>query len=587
MHELETVASPWLAEFSTPQFEARELNGVATVRRANGSVLALFSNEKLNARDPFAKIRAPYRLLENENAIAISPARWWNLQANTTYTSRRRISVVNAVGFDEDFQNRLPVQEVFQTPTRSLILEPSMEFRAGPAHRLVVDYVYDRWAANDTGAGGLALKTRAIDERNLQRNGTLTWYWEPGGRWVSILSAYLGRNRFSRRPSPADPSVEVQGALLLGDPQLENEAHSHSSERYNASWSVLAEDHEIKFGAEARFLRGENISRKNFNPLLSFAGGAAPLLDGDLNIVGRRLTLIDSLERFRRTALLLRAGLPDEEILARGGGASLFSISGGDPFARLRQWEYSAYVQDVWQLRPWVLLSLGARFQTQTGVRNDRAFGPRFGLSWGLPGGGSSPRQVIRLGAGLFHEGFSEDLRLNTIRYNGLNQRVFVVQRPGAVLLPSFPQLLEGNATASCSAATQGCGYPASLMPRRGGNVVGALTGTSQPRSACRTAVASSGISAPTQSKKERPPGPFRHPSTTFTSTRPMAASGCTIFSSGAAAEDASRGRRSTTTRGLSAIRMDLPRFPPTAGTSPRSTGGRPPISVIPHTFPR
>jgi hypothetical protein len=444
VHELETVASPWLAEFSAPQFEARDLKGVAAVKGVHGELEFSYSHERLNARNPFNAQRPPYRFGRNENKVALSPFRWWNLELQSTLDGRRRISVVNALGLDREF-NRVPIRELVRTPSRSLVLEPSMEFRVTQAHRFLCRYIYDRWAADRAGAGGLTLASRALDERNLLRSGNLDWYWEPGGRWVAAVRTRMVRDRYSRRPSPDEFSVDVQGAFLGGDPQLENEAHSHASESADAFVSILERDHELKIGAEARGLRVENLSRKNFNATLLFAGGSAPVLNDELEVVGRALTVIDSLERLRRTALLERKGLPDAEILARGGGASLFTGAIGDPFARLRQWEYGAYVQDVWQVRPWLLLSVGLRLQTQTGVGNDTALGPRFGLAWGLSRGGSAPRQVIRLGAGVFHDRFSDDLRMNLLRYDGFRQRQFVVQRPGAVILPTLPQLLEGN----------------------------------------------------------------------------------------------------------------------------------------------
>ena len=129
------------------------------------------------------------------------------------------------------------------------------------------------------------------------------------------------------------------------------------------------------------------MSPQNFAGTFTFGGGLAPELDANNQIVtdaGGNPVLIDitSIERFRRTQLFRQRGLTPAEIRARGGGATQFSISGGNPEADVTYADFSPFIQDDWRFRPNLTLSAGLRYEIQNNIHSDLNFAPRLAFAW-------------------------------------------------------------------------------------------------------------------------------------------------------------------------------------------------------------
>ncbi|HEX2270970.1 MAG TPA: TonB-dependent receptor, partial [Pyrinomonadaceae bacterium] len=175
---------------------------------------------------------------------------------------------------------------------------------------------------------------------------------------------------------------------------------------------------------------------------------------------------ISSLERYRRTLVFSRAGLSAAQIRVLGGGATQFSIAGGNPEATVKQTDVAFYIQDEWKVRPNFTLSPGLRYENQTNIDSNYNFAPRIAFAWSpVFGGGKEatpaatpagatatapaapaapagppagpPKTVFRGGVGFFYNRFSEDATLQAIRFNGTNQQQFLVDDP--TILDLFP----------------------------------------------------------------------------------------------------------------------------------------------------
>jgi hypothetical protein len=105
--------------------------------------------------------------------------------------------------------------------------------------------------------------------------------------------------------------------------------------------SLSRNRHMIKLGGRVRGLTQSDRSVQNYNGMFTFT----------------------SLDAYRITGLGLRDGLTPSQIRALGGGASQFSMVGGDPLARVGQVDAGVFLQDDWgpeQLRAAHWLRLGA-----------------------------------------------------------------------------------------------------------------------------------------------------------------------------------------------------------------------------------
>ena len=191
-----------------------------------------------------------------------------------------------------------------------------------------------------------------------------------------------------------------------------------------------------------RSTRIDQFSPQNFGGTYTFfGGGLGPELDANDDPIPGTEEVITSIERYRRTQVFLARGLTGAEIRLRGGGASQFRLSDGNPETKVSQWDFGGFMQDDWKVRPNLTLSLGLRYENQSNIDSNFNFAPRIGFAWS-PGGQQS-KTVIRGGYGVFYERVGENLTLQAIRLNGVNQQQFTVQNPDFFpLIPTGEQLV-------------------------------------------------------------------------------------------------------------------------------------------------
>src|SRR6185369_6106381 len=129
-----------------------------------------------------------------------------------------------------------------------------------------------------------------------------------------------------------------------------------------------------------------SVSPGNFGGTWTFAGGRGPRLDDNDNVVlvNNQPEIIDlsSLERYRRTLAFSRAGMTPAAIRLLGGGATQFSIAGGNPEALVKQTDVAVYMQDEWKVRPNFTLSPGFRYENQDNIDSNYNFAPRIAFAW-------------------------------------------------------------------------------------------------------------------------------------------------------------------------------------------------------------
>jgi hypothetical protein len=149
---------------------------------------------------------------------------------------------------------------------------------------------------------------------------------------------------------------------------------------------------------------------------------------------------ISSLERYRRTLFFSRQGLSNSAIREFGGGPSQFLLSGGNPAASVTQADVGLFVEDTWRVRPDLTLGIGLRYEAQNHLGDWSDVAPRISLAWALPGGPVKKRKVVlRLGSGIFYDRFTENLVLQTVRFNGSTQQQVLINNPD--FFPTVPAL--------------------------------------------------------------------------------------------------------------------------------------------------
>jgi hypothetical protein len=454
IREIRINQNPFSAEYERLGFGRIEILTKPGTDRFRGQGFFGFNDESLNSRNPFAPERASYQS-RNYGGNVSGPL----VKGKASFFldfERREVDdndVINATILDSNLE---PTQFglTILTPVRRTTFSPRFDYQLNATNTLVGRYTFSRNERLNTGAGDFNLLSRVFDSASTEHTFQLTE--------TAILSpTVINETRFQfisrRNEQEGDnsvPTVRVLEAFTGGGSSV-GLAFNNERRWELANNTTLAKGtHALKFGVRLRGISLTDFSPNNFAGTFTFAGGFAPQLDSNNQVVldnaGQPVLIpITSIERYRRTLLFgQQPELTNAEIRALGGGATQFQIAGGNPEAGVSQTDFGAYVQDDWRVRPNLTLSLGLRYEGQTNIASSLNFAPRFTFAWAPGASGAraqQPKTVIRGGFGVFYDRVSESLTLQESRFNGTNQQQFLVTDLDVLDLARFtPTGVEG-----------------------------------------------------------------------------------------------------------------------------------------------
>jgi len=333
------------------------------------------------------------------------------------------------------------------TPQRRTDISPRIDYQLNQNNTLVARYRYSTSTQTNAGIGTFSLPSRAYGVDNNHHDLQLTETAVINTRTIDETRIQYTRTRVSDAGDNTIPTINVLQSFMGGGAQIGNSHTQTNHFELQNYMSVSASRQTIRFGVRLRRDTVNDFSPQNFGGTFTFAGGVlAPVLDANnqpvLDASGQAvLDRIRSIEQYRRTLLFQQQGLPMDQIRALGGGATQFTIAGGQPLADVAQVDIGAFVQDDWRVKPNLTLSLGLRYETQTNIHDWRDIAPRLGFAWAPGSGGRQGRAkiVIRGGFGMFYDRIVENLTLQALRFNGVNQLSYIVQNPN--FFPTVPSL--------------------------------------------------------------------------------------------------------------------------------------------------
>ncbi|HEY0407510.1 MAG TPA: carboxypeptidase regulatory-like domain-containing protein, partial [Pyrinomonadaceae bacterium] len=449
IREIRINLNPFSAEYSRLGFGRIEIFTKPGTDRFHGQASLNFSQQSLNSRNPFAGERAPYRfLLYGGNLSGPVIAKRASFFLDFERRDINDNSIVNATILDSSL-NVTQLRQALVTPQRRTSVSPRFDYQLNPKNTLVARYSFLHQTQQNAGVGNFSLITRAYDTAYTEQTVQLTETAVLNTRAVNEIRFQYSRQRNRQNGDNVVPTINVLDAFIGGGAQIGLATNVQDRFELQNNTTFALAHHTLRAGATLRDIRVSDISPVNFGGSFIFAGGAAPLLDANNQIVigadGQPAqTIITSIERYRRTLLFQRQGLTPAQIRALGGGATQFSIAGGDPEARLNQAEFGFFIQDEWNLRPNLTLSLGLRYDGQSNVHRSFNLAPRFSFAFAPGGGGAASRTktVIRGGFGIFFDRIAENLTLRANHLNGLAEQQFISSDPNVLgLFPAAPSL--------------------------------------------------------------------------------------------------------------------------------------------------
>ena len=439
IREIRINANPFSAEYDRLGFGRIEVLTRPGTDRFRGQASFNFNDDALNSRNPFADRRPPIQTRQyggNFGGPLVKRKASFFVDFDKRDVNDEALIVATVLDANN---NIVGFSETVPIPSRRTSFSPRIDYQINANHTLVARYNYQK-NTRVQGVGGFSLPSREFDAQNSEQSIQLT-------ETAIINKTIVNETRFqfehqtnSQDADNTIPAIDVQEAFFGGGSQVGQSHTDNNSWELTNNTSFAMGAHALKAGVRVRGIHINQFSPQNFGGTYTFFGGAlGPILDVNGQPVGGT-EIVTSIDRYRRTQVLLAQGLTGAEIRALGGGASQFRLSAGNPETEVSQWDVGGFIQDDWKLRPNFTLSLGLRYENQKNIDSNLNFGPRIGFAWS-PGGQQS-KTVVRGGYGVFYERVSENLTMTALRLNGVNQQQFTVQNPDFFPLVPTPEQL-------------------------------------------------------------------------------------------------------------------------------------------------
>ena len=408
-----------------------------------GSVYDNFADSFWNSRNPYAQQKAPFRLYEYGGSLSGPINKRSSFFLDVRRDDITNGSIVNAITLNPQTLVINPFTDTPRTPQRRVGVSPRIDYQLNEKNTLVFRYNFTHSDIRDAGIGSFNLASRGYHTQTDSQTVQITE--------TAILTAtIINETRFQFLHNSGEtiansltPALNVLGAFNGGGAPVGHAFNTQSNYEFQNYTSIIRGQHFWKLGLRLRGETVDNTSPQNFGGTFTFGGGAAPMLNANnqpvLDASGQPvLSLITSIERYRRTLLFQQLGYSPSQIRVLGGGATQFTINAGTPALSASQVDVGVFVGDDWRVRPNFTLSFGLRYETQTNIHDWRDVAPRIAIAW-APGAAaktSRPKMVLRAGFGMFYDRFSLSNTLTALRYNGIVQQQYVVANPDF-----FPQI--------------------------------------------------------------------------------------------------------------------------------------------------
>jgi hypothetical protein len=381
--EVRINQNPYSAEFFRPGRGRIEIITKDAAAAYHGALNFTFRDSALNARDPFALMRAPEQRRIWEGAISGPVGR--SKTTSFLLTGSRQDDDLQAVVFARGLNG--PIQETAASPRGLTQTAARISHQFSSNHAAYWQYNDREYPGSDLGIGGLVLPEAGTNpdhwEREIVYNDRLTL----SAHWINQFQILIGREHEGMHSISNAPAIVVQGAFMGG-------------------------------GAQVDLLRTENHFQAN--DIASFSSGRHVLKIG-VNVPDWSRRGVDEFSNFGGTYYFstladYAAQRPYAYTVQRGNGHVVYV-----------QKELGGFAQDEIKVRRNLSLALGLRYDWQNFLGDNNNFSPRLALAWAPR---SSKSTVIRAGGGLFYDRTGYIPMADLVLHDGTHLHNFLIEDP-------------------------------------------------------------------------------------------------------------------------------------------------------------
>ena len=345
----------------------------------HGNGQLLFKDASLNARNPFASNKPPYKERQANLDISgpIIPRRLTTSFA-ASQNEAQNVSTIHATLPDGVFALGIT------RPTVKRSFANRNTYQPFERHSISLNLGYATSTSKNQGVGEFALPERAYTADSDSWNVELAQFSN-----LSTESIFEGRfkltsTRDETRPFSEAVRVTVLDAFSSGGAQNRSTSTRRDYD-FSTLYTRLGEKLTLRVGTQDRYRASRSSSQNNF-------GGEFTFSTIDSYIAGNPIT---------------------------------YRVTRGNPLLNADQWELSFFIQNDWKASPRLTLMVGSRYDAQTNMRDHNNLAPRLGFAYAL-----GQATVIRGGGGVFYLGMPITIVEDQRRLDGTRQFELVIDNP-------------------------------------------------------------------------------------------------------------------------------------------------------------
>jgi hypothetical protein len=414
IQEIRISNSPFSSEFSGIGYGRTEIITRAGTGDFRGQMNFQFRDESLNARNPFnvtttgvpAK-RPPYQARNfntNFGGPLIRNKLSLNIQAQ--HNDNENSDIIRATTVDPN-GNLIQHYDPFISPNHNRRVNARTQLSINKANTLYTNFNYQKQENKNQGLGqngSFTLLERASDRFSHSSDLQIRESSILNTKMVHEVRFQYSRDTNRQSPRTTGVAINVLDTFNGGGGTNKSSANNNESEFGNllmysgSKWT-------IKTGTQGIVHRNHSLSESNFNGTWTFS------------------SLADYL-----------SGTPLQ-----------YTQTSGNPALDSSQFEFAAFLQNDYRFNNKFNLSFGVRYEDQTNISDHNNYDPRMGFAYQL-----GKTTVLRGGAGIFHDRFSQGNFEQLLRLDGTRQLQIIVRNP-----LGFPAIPFGSAIPPASLRTR------------------------------------------------------------------------------------------------------------------------------------
>jgi carboxypeptidase family protein len=375
--------NPYSAEFARPGRGNIEIITKEATSDYHGTLNFIFRDSVINARDPFALVRAPEqrRIIEG----AISGPVGHSKTTSFLLSGHRQEEDLQSIVFAEGLSG--PIRENVASPKRDTLISLHIGHQFSTNHSAYWQYNEWEYPSFNQGVGNFVLPEAGTNSDQWEREWIFNDRLTLSPKWLLQSQILIGWEHHATTSVTDAPKIVVQDSFTSGGAQIDLvNTERHATLNEVASWS--SGKHFVKFGLNVPdWSRRGIVNHSNFGTTYFFS----------------------SLQDYA-------AQQPYAFRQQAGSGEVLYW-----------QQELGGFVQDDYRVLPNLSLSLGLRYNWQNHLHDNRQFAPRIAFAYSPL---KSRKTVFRGGAGVFYDRTGAGPLGDLLLYNGLTLLSYLIKNP-------------------------------------------------------------------------------------------------------------------------------------------------------------